>query len=224
MKKLCISLTVATGLALSAPAMAANLNGFLTPNSLGKNINTLNKQYNLGLTKADWDGWDLYTNSSNTDCDLSVSTKNDKVTEIKVSPNGENCRYKTQSSGITFQYDKTRVVDILNNAKLADIQFIPGCFNCPSRIELPDELVVSRPQDKYTTTFGISGYNDDYLKYMATKMGIKNVEQDYYPAMDSLEEKLNANPKAYNREDFKRQAIRTYDLKSTPWVFKITAK
>lgn len=217
---LCLSFIL--GLTLSTTAMAADYNSFLSPSSLGKDVKTVNSQYKLGLKKQEGGG---YSNSDAHDCsvDVDVNSRN-FITRIQVSPNTEKCHYKTTSSGVSFNAKSTKTVDILNQVKLEDVKFIPGCFNCPSRIELPDSLVINRPQDKYYTEFEISGYNGNYHDFMAKKLFGNFSQDDYYPIMDKLEEKLSNSPNSYDRKDFKLKAIQTYDLQQQPWSYAIGLK
>lgn len=217
---LCLSFIL--GLTLSTTAMAADDNSFLSPNSLGKDVKTVNSQYKLGLKKQEGGS---YSNSDAYDCsvDVDVNSRN-LITRIQVSPNTEKCNYQATSSGVSFNPKSTKTVDILNQVKLEEIKFIPGCFNCPSRIELSDSLVINRPQDKYYTEFEISGYNSDYHDFMAKKLFGSFSQDGYYPTMDKLEEKLSNSPSSYNRKDFKLKAIQTYDLQQQPWSYAIGSK
>ncbi|PKG34153.1 hypothetical protein [Psychrobacter sp. Sarcosine-3u-12] len=222
MNKKTFSLGIMLGLLLSAPAIAADYNSFLTPSSLGKDVKTLSSQYKLGLKKQNGSS---YNNSDAYDCNVNVSVNSrNLITHIKISPNTEKCDYKATSSGVNFNSKTTKAVDILNQAKLSDIKFIPGCFNCPSRIELPDSLVVNKDQDNYYTEFEIGGYNSEYLKFMGKKLLGSFSEDDYYPTMDKLETKLGSSPSSYNRKDFKLKAIQTYDLQQQPWNYAIGLK
>lgn len=54
-QSLCLSLIL--GLTLSTTAMAADYNSFLSPNSLGKDVKTVNSQYKLGLKKQEGGGY-----------------------------------------------------------------------------------------------------------------------------------------------------------------------
>ena len=217
---LCLSLML--GLTLSTTAMAADYNSFLSPNSLGKDVKTVNSQYKLGLKKQEGGG---YSNSDAYDCNVNVEANSrNLITHIRVSPNTEKCRYQATSSGVSFNAKSTKTVDILNQVKLEDIKFIPGCFNCPSRIELPDSLVINRPQDKYYTEFEIPGYNRDYHNFMAKKLFGSFSQDDYYLMMDKLEEKMGNSPSSYDRKDFKLKAIQTYDLQQQPWSYVIGLK
>lgn len=217
---LCLSLML--GLTLSTTAIAADYNSFLSPSSLGKDVKTVSSQYKLGLKKQEGGS---YSNSAAYDCNLDVSVNSrNLITRIQVSPNTEKCHYKATSSGVSFDSKSTKTVDILNQVKLEDIKFIPGCFNCPSRIELPDSLVINRPQDEYYTEFEISGYNGNYYDFMAKKLFGNFSQDDYYPIMDKLEEKLGNSPSSYDRKDFKLKAIQTYDLEQQPWSYAIGSK
>lgn len=210
-------------LTLSSTAIAADYNRFLSPSSLGKNVKALSSQYQLGLQPQSWGG---YGNSEVSDCVLRVEVNgHDQITSIYAMSNSEDCHYKTLSSGISFDTKTTKTVDILNQAELKDIKFIPGCFNCPSRIELPDNLVIIRPQDNYYTEFEINGYNDEYLKFMGTTLFGRYDPDDYYTVMDKLDAKLNSDSPEYDRKDFKLKAIQSYDLQQQPWsYYKIALK
>ena len=222
MNKQTLCLSIMLGLTLSTTAMAADYNSFLSPSSLGKDVKTVNSQYKLGLKKQESGG---YSNSEAYDCsiDVDVNSRN-LITRIRVLPNNEKCNYEVTSSGVSFNPKNTKTVDILNQVKIDDITFIPGCFNCPSRIELSDSLVINRPQDKYYTEFEIQGYNRDYHNFMAKKLFGNFSQDDYYPTMDKLEAKLGSNPSNYDRKDFKLEAVKTYDLKQKPWSYAIGLK
>ncbi|MGP5209559.1 hypothetical protein ACTXJ5_02080 [Psychrobacter alimentarius] len=217
---LCLSLML--GLTLSTAAMAADYNSFLSPNSLGKDVKTVNSQYKLGLKKQEGGG---YSNSDAYDCSVNVEANSrNLITRIRVLPNNQKCNYKATSSGVSFNPKSTKTVDILNRTKIDDITFIPGCFNCPSRIELSDSLVINRPQDKYYTEFEIQGYNRNYHDFMAKKLFGSFSQDDYYLMMDKLEEKMGNSPSSYDRKDFKLKAIQTYDLQQQPWSYAIGLK
>lgn len=222
MNKQTLCLSIMLGLTVSTTAMAADYNGFLSPNSLGKDVKTVNSQYKLGLKKQEGGS---YSNSEAYDCSIDVDTNSRNIiTRIRILPNNEKCNYKATSSGVSFNSKSTKTVDILNQTKINDITFIPGCFNCPSRIELSDSLVINRPQDKYYTEFEISGYNRDYLSFMAKKLFGNFSQDDYYPTMDKLGDKLGNSPSSYNRKDFKLEALKTYDLKQQPWGYTVGLK
>lgn len=217
---LCLSITL--GLALSTTTMAADYNSFLSPSSLGKEVKTLNSQYKLGLKKQEGGG---YSNSESHDCSINVDANSrNLITRIRVSPNNEKCNFKAVSSGVSFNPKNTKTENILNQTKIDDITFIPGCFNCPSRIELSDSLVINRPKDTYYTEFEIAGYNRDYHDFMAKKLFGNFSQDDYYPTMDKLEAKLSDSPSNYDRKDFKLKAIQTYDLEQKPWSYAIGLK
>ena len=211
------SLGVALGLVMSTTAIAADYKSFLSPSSLGKDVKALSSQYKLGLKKQNWGG---YGNSEAYDCWLSVEVNGrDQITSISAEPNNGKCKLNTESSGVNYNTGSTKTVDILNQAKLEDIKFIPGCFNCPSRIELADNLIISRPQDNYYTEFEINGYNDEYLKFMGTTLFGRYDPNDYYTVMDKLDAKLDSDSPEYNRKDFKLKAIKSYDLQQQPWSY-----
>lgn len=212
------------GSVFASSAFGADYNDFVTPSSLGKAVSTLNSQYKLGLKKQDGG---YYRNSKAYNCGLFVRVNdNNKISHIEISPNNSNCHYKVSSSGISFKNNTTKVVDVLNQVRLEDIKFIPGCFNCPSRIEISDSLIINRPQDKYYTELNIEGYNTDYQKFMAQKIfGNFNEEEFYSHSIElKLEEKLANNPGLYNRKDFKLKAIQTYNLQYKPWSYTIALK
>lgn len=222
MNKQTFCLSLMLGLTLSTTAIAADYNSFLSPSSLGKEVKTVNSQYKLGLKKQEGGG---YSNSDAYDCNLDVSdNRQNLITRIQVSPSTEKCRYQATSSGVSFNVKSTKTVDILNQVKLEDVKFIPGCFNCPSRIELSDSLVIDRPKDKYYTEFEIQGYNRDYHNFMAKKLFGSFSQDDYYLMMDKLEEKMGNSPSSYDRKDFKLKAIQTYDLQQQPWSYAIGLK
>lgn len=222
MSKSTKGLSLLLGLLIASPVFAADYNGLLSPSSLGQDINTLNSRYKLGLKKQEWGG---YTNKASESCKVDITIdKNSKATLIELSPNTENCRYKATTSGVSFDSRSSKIVDILNQTKVENIQFFPGCFNCPSGLELSDSLVIKRSQDKYYTEYGIEGYNSGYLEFMMTKLLGKVSQDNYYPMLDKLEAKLDANPSLYNRKDFKLQAMKTYDLQGKPWNYAIGLK
>ncbi|WP_230657356.1 hypothetical protein [Psychrobacter sp. I-STPA10] len=224
--------SIGLGILLSTPTYAANYNDFLSPNSLGQNINTLNTRYGLGLKKQDWGA---YQNSDAYNCSLTVkANSHNKITSIQVAPNNDKCTIKTTSSGINYHHGNTKIVDILNQVRLEDIQFIPACFNCPSRLELPDSLVVMRPQDPYYTEFNIDGYNTPYTEFLAQKvLGNFDLKSDiYYKKMSEMDEKFNLATNNFEHKDIsllkkkeiRLKAIHTYDLQSTPWRYEIGLK
>lgn len=219
MNRKIIALSTALGLSMSmsTTTIAADYNQFLSPSSLGKNVKALSSQYKLGLKKQSWGG---YSNSEAYDCMLNVEVNSQgRINSIRAEPNNEKCSFKTASSGVTYNTESTKIIDILNQADIDSIKFLPGCFNCPSGLELADNLVISRPQDNYYTEFEIEGYNNEYLKFMGTKL-IGNFNQNnYYSIMDKLDAKLDSDSPEYNRKDFKLKAIKSYDLQQQPWSY-----
>ena len=188
---------------------------------MGKDIDVINSQYKVGLQKQDYG----YRNSDAYHCDLRVDVDSrNRITEIQITPNTDQCNYNAISSGVSFNAKTTNTVDILNQAKLENIEFIPGCFNCPSRIELTDSLIVNRAEDRYYTSFEIEGYNRDYHNFMVEKLFGNFNQGNYYPMMDKLDETLTNNPSYYQRKDFKIKAIQTYNLKQKPWSYSIVLK
>lgn len=201
------------------PVYAANYSSFIAPSSLGKDINTLNKQYKLGLSKQDWNG---YSNSDSDACKLDVGvTKKDKINFITI-VNTEGCAYSTQSN-VSYNSKTTTTKSLLSQVDIEHIQFVPGCFNCPSRIEITDELFINRAEDNYYTKFEILGYNKAYLDYIAKKL-FGNTSDDYYSMMDMLELRAAQDENFYDRNAFKLQAIKTYKLQDKPLSYTIAIK
>lgn len=214
MNKANISIGIALGLVMSTTAIASDYNSFLSSSSLGKNVKTLSSQYKLGLKKQSWGD---YGNSEADNCLLNVEVnKRDQITSIRAQSNNEQCQFKTSSSGVTYNTRSTKITDILNESNIEAVRFIPGCFNCPSGIELADNLVINRSQDNYYTEFAIQGYNDEYLRFIGTKLYGSFGQDDYYSIMDKLDTKLNSDSAEYNRKDFKLKAIKSYDLNQQP--------
>ena len=215
MKKLLLAGAVM--MAISAPALAADYSGFISPSSLGKNADALNKQYKVGL-KYEKDN-QAYRNSESAACGIFVETdKKQLVKSIQVS-DANDCKY-TSKSNVNFNSATTTIKDLLNQVNLSEVQFTPGCFNCPQRIEIGDRLVINRAKDKYYTDFEIQG-NGEYHDFIAKKTYGKYSEDDHFEVMDKLDQK---DDKFFNREDFKLAAIKTTDMKSVPWTYTITAK
>ena len=227
-----LATTIGLSILLSAPAYATNYKDFLSPNSLGQDLNILNTRYSLGLKKQDWGA---YQNSNAYNCSLTVKADSrNKITSIKIVPSNEKCTIKTTSSGINYHHGKSKIVDILNQVRLEDIQFIPACFNCPSRLELPDSLVVRRPQDQYYTVFEIDGYNTPYKDFITQKaLGNFDLNSNiYYEKMSEMDDKIrletndfeNKDVSLLKQKDVRLKAIHTYDLQSTPWRYEIGLK
>lgn len=216
MKKLLLAGAVM--MAISAPAFAADYSGFVSPSSLGKSVDSLNKQYKVGLKyEKDYQG---YKNSDSAACDLYVETdKKQLVKRIHISDKND-CKYTTKSN-VNFNSASTTIKDLLNQVNISEVQFNPGCFNCPSRIEIGDNLVINRAGDKYYTEFEIAG-DGEYHEFIIKKTyGSKYSEDKHYELMDELDEK---DSKFFNRQDFKLAAIKTADMKSVPWNYTIIAK
>lgn len=215
MKKLLLAGAVM--MAISAPTLAADYGGLASPSSLGKSIDSLNKQYKVGL-KYEKD-YQAYKNSDTAACGLYVETdKNKLIKSIYISEQND-CKYITKSN-VNFNSASTTVKDLLNQVNLTDVRFIIGCFNCPSRIEINDKLMVNRASDKYYTEFEISA-NSDYSDFVANKTYGKYSEDKHYEIMDKLDQK---DDKFYDNKDFKLAAIKTTDMKTVPWSYTITSK
>lgn len=216
MKKLLLAGVVM--IAISAPTFAADYSGLASPSSLGKSVASLNKQYKVGL-KYDKD-YQGYKNSETAACDLYVETDSKQLVKSIYISDKNDCKY-TAKSNVTFNSASTTVKDLLNQVKISEVQFNPGCFNCPSRIEIGDNLVINRAADKYYTEFEISG-NSEYNDFIIKKTyGSKHSEANDFELRDELDEK---DEKFFNRQDFKLAAIKTTDMKSVPWNYKIVAK
>lgn len=212
-------LIIIVGTVVCLPTYAANYNSFIAPSSLGKDVNTLNKQYKLGLSKQDWNG---YSNSDSDACKLDVGvTKTGKINFITIM-NTENCQYSTQSN-VTYNSKNTETRNLLSQVDIENVQFIPGCFNCPSRIEITDELMINRAEDSYYTKFEIQGYNKAYIDYIAKKLFGSTLD-DYYSMMDMLELRAAQDENFYDRNAFKLQAIKTYKLQDKPLSYTIALK
>lgn len=216
-KTLLISSLVAT---ISMPVHAADYQNFIKPSSLGKNINALNKTYNLGLKKRSLGG---YSNRQSGDCSLYVETnKKNQISRIRIIDNGA-CKYTTKSN-VNYNSQTTKTQDLLSQVDIKNVQFIPGCFNCPSRLEITDNLVISREKDSYYTKFEIKGYNKKYLNYIAKNLFGDSSDENYYSIMDMLESRAAEDPSLYNRNEFKLQAIEAYDLQDKPQSYTIALK
>lgn len=217
MKKLTLGLGVILA-TMTISAHSANYNQFVSPSSLGKSVYDLNKKYQLGLSKSsensDEDYYNFY-NKDNSACGLAVGTNNKGIIQsISMYYNGNKCTMKSQSN-FSFDMQRTTGIDILNQIKLSEMQVVVGCFNCPSGLELVDEMIINRPQDNYVTKFQVGSYNDEYKNFIAKKLFPKFNADDfdhYYEYMDKLDQ-MSTKPDFYNREDFKRQAIKAYNMK-----------
>lgn len=201
----------------SAPALAADYGGLASPSSLGKSVASLNKQYKVGL-KYDKD-YQGYKNSETAACGLFVTTdKKQLVDRIYISDDND-CKYIVKSN-VSFNSATTTVKDLLNQVNLTDVRFIIGCFNCPSRIEINDKLMVNRASDKYYTEFEIRA-NSDYSNFIAKKTYGKYLEDKHYEIMDKLDQK---DYKFFDNKEFKLAAIKTTDMKTVPWSYTIATK
>ena len=213
-------LLLSVGSMVALPVYAADYNHFIEPSSLGQNINTLNQHYKLGLIKSNGG---YYRNADSTACALLVmADKKDKVTQIKIT-NNQNCQYKAKSN-VVIDSHTTNIRTLLNQVDLKDISFVPGCFNCPSRIEITDNLIINRAEDNYYSEFAIQGYNTEYKNYMAKKLFGHLTEDNYYSMMDMLELRSVKDPTIYDRDEFKLQAVETYNLQGQTWSYTISAK
>lgn len=138
----------------------------------------------------------------------------------------DSCGFKTKSN-VVFDSRKTSAASLLNQVKLSEVGFYQGCYNCPSRIEILDSLVIKRPQDKFYTEFAIEGYNEELKTYMVNKLSQsnKNIPSNKWEALSWLDE-LNATQlnKLTQTTDFKRKAIATYQLKNKPSSYTIALK
>ena len=205
---------------VSIPVYAANYNGFISPSSLGKDVETLNKQYKLNLKKQNWNG---YSNGKTATCQLNVEVnKNNKINSISIL-NAANCQYSTKSN-VAYNSNTSKIKDLLSQVDIENIQFIPGCFNCPANIKITDNLVIDRAQDPYYTKFEISGYNKSYLSYIAKKLLGNTSSTEYRSMMDMLELRAAQEVDFYDRNAFKLQAIKTYNIQSKPESYTIVLK
>lgn len=218
MKK--IVLLVITSTVAAVPVYAANYSSFIAPSSLGKDVEVLNSQYKLGLKKQNWNG---YSNAGAGACQLDVEvTKGNKIRSIRII-NSASCRYITKSN-VTYNSKTNTTKDLLSQVDVENIQFIPGCFNCPSTITISDNLLIDRSIDPYYTKFEISGYNKSYLGYIAKKLFGNPVGGNYNAMMDMLELRAAQEIDFYDRNAFKIQAIKSYDLQDKPLSYTIIVK
>ncbi|WP_299184523.1 hypothetical protein [uncultured Psychrobacter sp.] len=202
---------------ISIPVHAADYQSFITPSSLGKSINTLNKKYQLGLKKQ---SSGKYANHRLNGCSLLVKTdKKNRINEIKIIDN-KDCRYTT-TSNVNYNSQTTKTQDLLSQVDIQDVQFVPGCFNCPSRLEITDTLVIDREKDNYHTKFEIKGHNRKYLNYIAKNLFGDFSDENYYSIMDMLESRAAKDPTLYDRNEFKLQAIEAYNLQDKPQSYTI---
>lgn len=216
-KTLLISSLVAT---ISIPVYAADYQSFITLSSLGKSINTLNKKYDLNLKKQTSGS---YSNSDASTCKLTVSTdKKNQINQIKITGN-EACKY-TAKSNVNYNSQTTKIQDLLSQVDIKDVQFVPGCFNCPSRLKTNDKLVISREKDGYYTKFEIQGANKKYLNYIAKNLFGDFSDENYDSIMDTLELRAAKDADLYDRDEFKLQAIDAYNLQEKPQSYTIALK
>lgn len=215
-----ILLIASISTAVSISAHSEDYEGFIAPSSLGKNINTLNSQYELGLKEH---SKGRYGNKSSADCDLMVKTdEENRVNYIKVT-HKQNCRYST-TSNVNYNSKSTKTKDILGQVNIKNIQFVPRCLNCPSRVGVLDRLVVNRAEDKYYTEFEIQGANKDYIKYIAKDLFGNFSDDDYNTVMNKLQLRAAENDNFYDRNEFKLQAIDSYNLQGVPLSYTIALK
>ncbi len=215
-----ILLIAVTSTVVCIPAYAANYNSFITPSSLGKDVEALNKQYKLGLKKQNWNG---YSNDDSAPCQLNVEVnKKNKINSIRII-NTASCQYTTKSN-VSYNNRTSKVKDLLSQVDIENIKFVPGCFNCPSKIKITDDLLIDRTKDPYYTKFEISGYNKSYLQYIAKKLFGNASNDDYYAMMDMLELRAAQEVDFYDRNAFKLQAVKTYDLQDKPESYTIVLK
>ncbi|MGM8899135.1 MULTISPECIES: hypothetical protein [unclassified Psychrobacter] len=205
---------------ISIPVHAADYQSFIAPSSLGKSIHTLNKKYQLGLKKQ---SSGKYGNRELNDCRLIVKTnKKNRINEIKII-DSKSCKYST-TSNVNYNSQTTKTQDLLSQVDIQDVQFVPGCFNCPSRLEITDTLVIEREKDNYLTKFEINGHNRKYLNYIAKNLFGDFSDENYYSTMNLLESRAAEEPSLYDRNEFKLQAIEAYNLQDKPQSYTIALK
>ncbi|WP_367110232.1 hypothetical protein [uncultured Psychrobacter sp.] len=205
---------------ISISAYAADYQSFIAPSSLSKNITALNKQYKLELKERNTG---LYNNGNSATCNLVVRTdKEDRVNYIKII-NNKNCFYNTKSN-VNYNGKSTKTKDVLGQVNIENIKFIPGCFNCASKKNPTDSLVINRAEDKYYTEFEIKEYNKDYIEYIAKDLFGDFSNDEYDSVMNKLELRAAEEPELYDRNEFKLHAIDTYDLQSRPLSYTIALK
>lgn len=204
---------------ISMATYAANYNSFVTSASLGKDINTLNKQYKLGLKKQNKNS---YSNDDSEVCRLSVGTdENDRVNSIKIITSAK-CQY-TAKSNVNYISKSTTIKSLLSQVDIENIQFIPGCFNCSPKLKTTDNLIISRTEDNYYTEFEIQGYNKNYKDYIAKKL-FGSLEDDYHSMMNMLKLRSAKEADLYDRNEFKLQAIKAYNLNNKLQSYTIALK
>lgn len=216
-KTLLISSLIAT---ISIPVHGADYQNFIKPNSLGKSLNTLNKTYSLGLKKQSIGS---YSNRQSEDCSLYVETNNkNQISRIRITGN-EACKYTTKSN-VNYNSQTTKTQDLLSQVDIKDVQFVPGCFNCPSPSKTNDNLVISREKDRYYTEFEIQGANKKYLNYIAKNLFGDFSDESPSSIMNMLELRAAKDDDLYDRNEFKLQAIEAYNLQDKPQSYTIALK
>lgn len=132
---------------------------------------------------------------------------------------GEGCPFSTKTP-IVYQYGKTNSTDIFNQVKLNEMHIVPGCFHCPSRIELGDEIIIEKPNQKYRTVITIDGYNSAYHIALSKLLFNAYDEDNHYEYMDKLEEQ---DQKIFKRNDVKKLALKHYQ-KVRSWGYRLELK
>lgn len=225
----CLILALAS---TSLSLQAANIDQLISHDSLGKDVLQLNQTYKLGLNKAsaaylDGKKSGHYFTGSFGKCELQVMADNaNKVSSISVSTN--DCDFTTNSN-VLFDSRKTSLSKLLKQVKLSEVSFEQGCYNCPSRIQLLDNLVINRPKDKFYTEFEISGYNNQLKEYMVKKLAkVHQKTSNKWEALSWLDnlksEDLFSFKRLTDRKDFKEKAIATYNLEEVPYRYTIKSK
>lgn len=201
MKKYLIAIILST---YSMVSFGANYQQFINPNSLGKDIHILNKKYKLSLklSQKEWgDNNKLYQTPEKEKCLISVeTTQKGKIQSIAIL--GEKgCQFGT-TTPLKYQVNKMTVRDILNQVKPNEVYIEIGCFNCPSRIEIIDNLIVDK--DDYRLSFEVDGYHTE-SHIALSKLLLGNYEQDkHYEYMDKLDELFRNDPELFQRDDIRK--------------------
>lgn len=202
MKKYLLTIALLT---CSVASVAADYYQFVSSNSLGKDIQTLNKKYKLGLKLSQDDSSDtthFYETPKSSDCRLSVkTTKKGNIQSISVA-NDKKCHFNTTSPLIYRSNKVMRVKDILNQVKPNETYIKIGCFNCPSRIEILDELIVKK--DGYLLSFEIEGYHTESHIALSKLLFNDYQENHHYAYMDRLAEAFLEYPELFQRDDVKK--------------------
>lgn len=195
---------------VSTASFGADYQKFISSNSLGKDVHTLNKQYKMGLklSEKEWgDNGRLYQTPESAKCLVSVeTTKRDKIKSISIWGN-KDCQFST-TSPLNYQVDKMTVRDILNQVKPNEVYIQIGCFNCPSRIEITDNLIVEK--GNYRLSFEVDGYHRESHIALSKLLFGKYEEDKHFEYMDKLEELFRNDPRLFERDDVKKLLFKQF--------------